>query len=130
MLQDVEDILDSWERTGLLQDCDDRFNIALCLDTQRRVNEKYDHTQQFNRVSIPAVLNICKKQPDVFQGLIDNDCTDVYRLGPMPSGNDADVCAKLVTRVLNLKLDMMYFGGLTLKDGMVYILTDHVDSST
>lgn len=130
MLQDVEDILDSWERTGLLQDCPDRFNFALCLDTQRRANEKYDHPDQFNRVSIPAILNICKQRPDTFQGLIDNDCNDVFRLGPMPCGNDADVCAKLVRRVLDLELKMMYFGGMTCKDGMVYLITDHVDSKT
>jgi hypothetical protein len=130
MLQDVEDILDSWEQTGVLQDCTDRFNIALCLETQRRANEKYDHSEQFNRVSIPAILNICKQRPDTFQGLVESECTDVYRLGPMPGGNDVDVCAKLVMRVLDLNLDMMYFGGLTLKDGFVYVLTDRVDSNT
>jgi len=124
MLHDVEDILDSWENTGLLQDCPDRFNFALCLDTQRRVNETLDCTTQFRRVSIPAILNVCKQRPDIFQGLVDaNDCNDVYKLGVMPKGEDADVCTELVLRILQLNLSGQYFGGIVYQDGRIYLRT-------
>jgi hypothetical protein len=127
MLQDVEDILDFWENTGFLKDSPDRFNVALCLNTQKQTNKKYDHTSQFDRVSIEAVFRICQES-EKFQGLIQNECKDVHRVGLMPSGDDEEVCKKLVDLILELKLENMYFGGLTVKNGIVYILTDNRDS--
>ena len=128
MLQDVEDILDSWESTGLLEDYPDRFNLALILETQRRVNESTDGPTQFLRVSIPVILNACKQRADLFQGLIDfKECNDVYRLGVLPRGEDADVALELVQRLLQLGEKCLYFGGVVAKNGYVYLIADTLE---
>lgn len=137
MLQDVEDILDSWENTGFLKECVDPFNFAIILETQRRVNKrqadllKADDLQpddEFYAVAIATVLNVCRQKPDQFQGLIDfHDCKDVYRLGWLPRGDDATVGAELVRRILQLDLGCLYFGGLVLQDNRIYLIADPLE---
>lgn len=127
MLTDVEEILDCWEHTGMLQDCVDPLNCAIILETQRKVNESLECSEQFQRVSITAALNIARRYPDQFQGLIDyKECKDVYRLGVMPRGLDSDVCVELVQRVLQLGAKCLYFGGLVERNGYVYLVGDPV----
>lgn len=125
MLRAVEDILDSWENTGLIQDYPDRFNLAVILETQQRVNDKYANPKRFAYLSFTSLVKLCQQNQDLFQGLIDSiDCNDVYKLGPVPNGDDADICTQLVLRISQLNLKSSYFGGLIVQNGCVYLLTE------
>lgn len=128
MLHDVEDIRDAWTSTGLLKGCPDTFNCALLLETQCRISKKTNAVHQFKLCSVTAMLQVCKHHPDMFQGLMDSqECCDVYRLGPVPKGTNAEVCLSIVRRVINLEMTGLYFGGIVSQRGKMYLLADWIN---
>lgn len=129
-MNDVEDIHASWSGTGILDGCQDPFNSALILETQRQVNVKFgkEWSSTFSLTTVAAMIRVCKEKPDMFQGLIDfHECCDVYRLGPIPRGTDAEICVALVMRILKLDMTGLYFGGLVAQNGKMYLLADWIN---
>ena len=128
MLHDVEDILDSWASTGLLEGCPDPFNFALVLETQKRINEKYDTPSCLKHAFSNAILETCWKKPDLFKGLIDfHDCRDVYKLGPLVSCTEQELVQALSMTILALITESHYFGGLVFKNGYLYLIADPIE---
>ena len=56
----INDIFQKWENTNLLNGIDEnrKLNIALCLESQRRLNEKTNVDPQFKRISVPVVRRV------------------------------------------------------------------------
>lgn len=72
---ETEEIVSKWEETGLLENFEDKTNIALCLHSQFKENEKND--TQFNRVSIPLVIRILSESKAAKRNYLTNYFEDI-----------------------------------------------------
>lgn len=56
----ISEIVNKWEQTRLLEGIKDKESIALCLDTQVKLNESetYSEFPQFKRMTIPILRRL------------------------------------------------------------------------
>jgi hypothetical protein len=63
------DLLERWEKTGLLkgvEDIDRKYALATCLQVQMSVNEIFDDSVQWKRLSIPTVRRVFSVTRNLF----------------------------------------------------------------
>lgn len=129
MLRDVENILDHWESSGLLEDCTDPFNLALVLETQRRVSAKTDGHYCLLKKVFPACLcEVNRQNPDLLRGLIEFEtCCEMYRLGHVPPGDQQAVMEEVTRRLLEVSKETLYFAGVVVKEDQIYLVASAVE---
>jgi len=71
----IQDIVQQWENTNLLEGFDDKISIATCLQAQFKMNE-VEHNPQFKRISIPLVVRMLSEskaaQRNYFHNFFEN----------------------------------------------------------
>ncbi|RDJ35664.1 MAG: hypothetical protein DWQ19_12665 [Crenarchaeota archaeon] len=55
----IEEIVEKWEKTKLLEHCSSKENLAACLESQRLMNERAKNmSAKFKRISIPLTYRV------------------------------------------------------------------------
>ncbi len=119
MLHDVEKIITQWETTGHLQHCQDRFNLALVLEIQKRMK---NIPIGFRAMIYSAIVQHCISDPKLVGSLDYENHKDFCRLGPIPKGCTETIIKKLAMRLADLPYRKFYFAGIALQNNQLYLV--------